>query len=93
MTITTAEFAAGYDRLLAPLAEAGTQLILIEPFLLPVEGVTEAGDIRIDDDVRRPRRPRGSLASAGHLRVPALGVFSGVQKGPRGWFFDTSPAV
>ncbi|MDT0543741.1 MULTISPECIES: hypothetical protein [Streptomyces] len=27
------EFEASYDRLLAPLAEAGTKLILIEPFL------------------------------------------------------------
>ncbi|MGW2327410.1 SGNH/GDSL hydrolase family protein [Streptomyces sp. NPDC001700] len=37
------EFEAGYDRLLAPLAEAGTRLILIEPFLLPIHGVVEAG--------------------------------------------------
>ncbi|MFG2832476.1 hypothetical protein ACGFWI_34345 [Streptomyces sp. NPDC048434] len=37
------EFEAGYDRLLAPLAEAGTELILIEPFLLPIHGVVEAG--------------------------------------------------
>ncbi|MFJ3219648.1 GDSL-type esterase/lipase family protein [Kitasatospora sp. NPDC086801] len=37
------EFEAGYDRLLAPLAEAGTQLILIEPFLLPIHAVIEAG--------------------------------------------------
>lgn len=41
--IPAEEFAAGYDRLLAPLAEAGTQLILIEPFLLPINGVIEAG--------------------------------------------------
>ncbi|EFL23915.1 conserved hypothetical protein [Streptomyces himastatinicus ATCC 53653] len=31
--IPVEKFEAGYDRLLAPLAEAGTQLILIEPFL------------------------------------------------------------
>ncbi|MFF4850629.1 GDSL-type esterase/lipase family protein [Streptomyces sp. NPDC001194] len=41
--IPAAEFEAGYDRLLAPLAEAGTELILIEPFLLPIHGVVEAG--------------------------------------------------
>ncbi|MFE9614034.1 SGNH/GDSL hydrolase family protein [Streptomyces sp. NPDC006012] len=41
--IPVAEFEAGYDRLLAPLAEADTELILIEPFLLPIHGVVEAG--------------------------------------------------
>lgn len=41
--IPVEEFAAGYDRLLAPLAEAGTDLILIEPFLLPIHGEVEAG--------------------------------------------------
>ncbi|MEU6328672.1 GDSL-type esterase/lipase family protein [Streptomyces sp. NPDC047049] len=45
--IPVEEFTAGYDRLLAPLAEAGTDLILIEPFLLPVHGVVEAGAARI----------------------------------------------
>lgn len=34
--IPAAEFRDVYDRLLAPLAEAGTALVLIEPFLLPV---------------------------------------------------------
>ncbi|WP_238545451.1 MULTISPECIES: hypothetical protein [Streptomyces] len=41
--IPAEEFKAGYDRLLAPLAEAGTKLILIEPFLLPIHGVVEVG--------------------------------------------------
>ncbi|MFI1336238.1 GDSL-type esterase/lipase family protein [Streptomyces sp. NPDC020845] len=41
--IPAEEFEAGYDRLLAPLAEAGTELILIEPFLLPIHHVIEAG--------------------------------------------------
>ncbi|ADI03236.1 lipolytic protein G-D-S-L family [Streptomyces bingchenggensis BCW-1] len=41
--IPAEEFEAGYDRLLTPLAEAGTKLILIEPFLLPIHGVVEAG--------------------------------------------------
>lgn len=53
--ISTDEFAAGYDRILAPLADTGTALILIEPFLLPVEGVIEAGvdDTMIIDDAIR----------------------------------------
>ncbi|MFK8850729.1 SGNH/GDSL hydrolase family protein [Streptomyces sp. Ac-502] len=41
--IPVEEFATGYDRLLAPLAAAGTELILVEPFLLPIHGVVEAG--------------------------------------------------
>ncbi|SDT35165.1 SGNH/GDSL hydrolase family protein [Microlunatus soli] len=34
--VTAAEYRAGYRELLRPLADAGIQLILIEPFLLPV---------------------------------------------------------
>ncbi|MCR6482373.1 SGNH/GDSL hydrolase family protein [Amycolatopsis sp. OK19-0408] len=63
---STDEFAAGYDRLLTPLADTGTQLILIEPFLLPVTGVVQAGIHRgdseeavlIDDAVREEWRAR-----------------------------------
>jgi len=62
--ISADEFAAGYDRLLASLAGTGTEIILIEPFLLPIRGVVEAGIHRdgdsgavlIDDDVRRAWR-------------------------------------
>ncbi len=62
--IPVEEFEARYDRLLAPLAEAGTDLILIEPFLLPIRGVIERrlhlGDevevVRIGDEVRREWR-------------------------------------
>jgi lysophospholipase L1-like esterase len=58
--ISADEFAAGYDRLLAPLVSLGTELILVEPFLLPVKGVVEKvlhlgdGDclVRIDEGVR-----------------------------------------
>ncbi|MFI5776370.1 GDSL-type esterase/lipase family protein [Nocardia sp. NPDC051570] len=42
--ISPQDYAAGYDRLLAPLAEAGTELILIEPFLLPISGLIEVGN-------------------------------------------------
>ncbi|MEU0932917.1 GDSL-type esterase/lipase family protein [Embleya sp. NPDC005971] len=54
--ISAQDFAAGYDRLLAPLAEAGVDLILIEPFLLPISGPVEVGDMRLGADVRREWR-------------------------------------
>ncbi|WP_327673978.1 SGNH/GDSL hydrolase family protein [Kitasatospora sp. NBC_00458] len=54
--IPAEDFAAGYDRLLAPLAAAGTELILVEPFLLPVGGTVEAGDTVVDDAVRKEWR-------------------------------------
>ncbi|MGX1759607.1 SGNH/GDSL hydrolase family protein [Streptomyces lydicus] len=54
--IPVEEFTAGYDRLLAPLAEAGTELILIEPFLLPIQGVVEAGAARIGVEERKEWR-------------------------------------
>ncbi|GAA4523716.1 GDSL-type esterase/lipase family protein [Amycolatopsis samaneae] len=54
--IPAAEFAAGYDRLLAPLAAAGTELILIEPFLLPIHGVVEAGPTFVGEKERRAWR-------------------------------------
>ncbi|MDT0456388.1 SGNH/GDSL hydrolase family protein [Streptomyces sp. DSM 41527] len=54
--IPVEEFAAGYDRLLAPLAGAGAELILIEPFLLPVHGVVEAGAARVGVEERKEWR-------------------------------------
>ncbi|MFC5663956.1 SGNH/GDSL hydrolase family protein [Kitasatospora misakiensis] len=54
--IPAEEFAAGYDRLLAPLAEAGTDLILVEPFLLPISGTVEAGHALVDEEVRKEWR-------------------------------------
>ncbi|MFI0469706.1 SGNH/GDSL hydrolase family protein [Saccharopolyspora sp. 5N102] len=54
--IPVAEFEAGYDRLLAPLAAAGTELILIEPFLLPIHGVVEAGVAFIGAEERKEWR-------------------------------------
>jgi lysophospholipase L1-like esterase len=54
--IPSEEFEGGYDRLLAPLAEAGTELILIEPFLLPIHGVVEAGAALIGDEQRKEWR-------------------------------------
>ncbi|MCX5215243.1 SGNH/GDSL hydrolase family protein [Kitasatospora sp. NBC_00240] len=49
-------FEAGYHRLLAPLAEAGTQLILIEPFLLPIRGDVEDGAARVGAEERKAWR-------------------------------------
>ncbi|MGW2813615.1 GDSL-type esterase/lipase family protein [Streptomyces sp. NPDC001415] len=54
--ITAEEFAAGYERLLAPLAEVGTQLVLVEPFLLPIDGVIEAGAALVGDKERKEWR-------------------------------------
>lgn len=42
--IPVEDFAAGYDRLLAPLAERGTGLILVEPFLLPYSDSLDIDD-------------------------------------------------
>ncbi|MFI5643119.1 SGNH/GDSL hydrolase family protein [Kitasatospora sp. NPDC051705] len=50
--IPAERFEADYDRLLAPLAEAGTRLILVEPFLLPIRAVVEAGEGPGGDAVR-----------------------------------------
>ena len=97
--VSTDEFAAGYDRLLSPLAEAGTELILIEPFLLPVDGVTEAGDIRIDDDVRRDWRAgldpkiqavRHLASEYGAHLLAADRMFAALsaETGPRRWSKD-----
>ncbi|MFE9577295.1 SGNH/GDSL hydrolase family protein [Nocardia sp. NPDC006044] len=54
--ISAEEFRAGYDRLLAPLAAVGTQLILIEPFLLPIDGVVEAGAAFVGPEERKQWR-------------------------------------
>ncbi|MET7336690.1 GDSL-type esterase/lipase family protein [Nonomuraea sp. NPDC005650] len=54
--ISDEDFAAGYDRLLAPLAKAGADLILIEPFLLPIRGLVEVGDVHLGEDVRKEWR-------------------------------------
>ena len=54
--ISAEEFAAGYDRLLAPLAEAGAELILIEPFLLPIRGIVEVGDVHVGEEERKEWR-------------------------------------
>ena len=54
--VSAEEFAATYRRLLTPLADAGTRLILVEPFLLAVDGVIEAGGMRIGEQERKQWR-------------------------------------
>lgn len=49
--IPAVEFHDGYDRLLAPLADAGTALILIEPFLLPVSAEQRAWRQDLDEKI------------------------------------------
>ncbi|MGH3169754.1 MAG: GDSL-type esterase/lipase family protein, partial [Trebonia sp.] len=49
--IPAAEYRDGYDRLLAPLAAAGTALILIEPFLLPVSDLQRRWRYDVDEKI------------------------------------------
>ncbi|GES32454.1 SGNH/GDSL hydrolase family protein [Streptomyces angustmyceticus] len=97
--IPVEEFTAGYDRLLAPLAEAGTDLILIEPFLLPVHGVVEAGAARIGVAERKEWRAdldpkiqavRELADTYGAQLLPADGMFAGLAAttGPEHWSED-----
>ncbi|MEU9718178.1 GDSL-type esterase/lipase family protein [Streptomyces sp. NPDC047976] len=97
--IPVEEFEAGYGRLLAPLAEAGTELILIEPFLLPIRGVVEAGAARIGERERRQWRTdldpkiqavrRLARRYGAHL-IAADGMFAelGARTGPEHWAAD-----
>ncbi|MFB7983102.1 SGNH/GDSL hydrolase family protein [Streptomyces vinaceus] len=101
--ISAREFEAGYDRLLAPLAEAGTELILIEPFLLPIRGVVEAGGggVRIGEKEREEWRAdldpkirvvRGLARKYGAHLLAADGMFAGLSSttpsGPEHWAAD-----
>jgi lysophospholipase L1-like esterase len=54
--IPAEEYAAGYDRLLAPLADTGADLILIEPFLLPVSGRVKVVDSYLGEEDRKKWR-------------------------------------
>ncbi|MFE7595670.1 GDSL-type esterase/lipase family protein [Streptomyces sp. NPDC057494] len=99
--ISAEEFEAGYDRLLAPLAEAGTELILIEPFLLPIRGVVETGggSVLIGDKERSAWRAdldpkiqavrKLARVYGAHL-IAADGMFAelGAMTGPEYWAAD-----
>ncbi|MFG2718949.1 SGNH/GDSL hydrolase family protein [Streptomyces sp. NPDC048416] len=97
--ISAEKFAAGYDRLLAPLAEAGTELILIEPFLLPVSGVVEAGGVLIGEAERKAWRAdldpkieavRGLARTYGAQLLAADGMFTelAARTTPEHWSAD-----
>ncbi|MBL1101774.1 GDSL-type esterase/lipase family protein [Streptomyces coffeae] len=99
--IPVEEFEAGYDRLLAPLAEAGTKLILIEPFLLPIHGVVEAGAgvALIGEEERKEWRAdldpkiqvvRTLARTYGAHLLAADGMFAGLTAttGPEYWAAD-----
>ncbi|MFG2621372.1 GDSL-type esterase/lipase family protein [Streptomyces sp. NPDC048507] len=97
--IPVEEFEAGYDRLLAPLAAAGTRLILIEPFLLPVRGVVEAGGVLIGEAEREQWRTdldpkiqavRRLARGYGAQLIAADGMFAalGATTGPEHWSAD-----
>ncbi|MFG2710989.1 SGNH/GDSL hydrolase family protein [Streptomyces goshikiensis] len=98
--ISAAEFEAGYDRLLAPLAEAGTRLVLIEPFLLPIHGVVEAGGgVRVGAAEREEWRTdldpkiqvvRGLARRYGAHLLAADGMFAelAATAGPEHWAAD-----
>ncbi|AJC52923.1 SGNH/GDSL hydrolase family protein [Streptomyces sp. 769] len=97
--ILAEDFAAGYDRLLAPLAEAGTELILIEPFLLPISGTVVAGHAHIDDGVRKEWRAdldpkiqvvRELARTYGAHLLAADGMFAelAAASGPEHWAAD-----
>jgi lysophospholipase L1-like esterase len=58
--IPAAEYRAGYDRLLAPLADAGAALILIEPFLLPVSAAQRAWRRHVDEKIEVVRELAGT---------------------------------
>ncbi|MFF3859461.1 GDSL-type esterase/lipase family protein [Streptomyces sp. NPDC002209] len=97
--IPAEEFEAGYDRLLAPLVETGTKLILIEPFLLPIPGVVEAGAALIGEKEREEWRTdldpkiqvvRKLARTYGAHLLAADGMFAelAARTGPEYWAAD-----
>ena len=81
------EYAAGYDRLLAPLADSGARLILIEPFLLPLSEDQRKQREDLDPKIQAVR----DLARAydAHL-LAADGMFAqlAATTGPEYWAAD-----
>lgn len=91
------EFAAGYERLLAPVAEAGSQLVLIEPFLLPIATTIEVGAAQVGVEGRRKWRaeldPRIQVVRElaqqyGAELLAADGMFAGLGGRPEHWSAD-----
>lgn len=85
--IPAAEYGAGYDRLLAPLAERGAKLILIEPFLLPVNEAQRVQREDLDPKIQVVRE----LAAKYHAHLLAAdGLFAelAATTGPAYWAAD-----
>lgn len=85
--IPVEEFHAGYDRLLAPLADAGARLILIEPFLLPRDEAQRAQRDDLDPKIQAVRDLARSYEA--HL-LAADGMFAqlAATTGPDFWAAD-----
>jgi lysophospholipase L1-like esterase len=85
--IPVEDYAAGYDRLLAPLAEAGARLILIEPFLLPVRDDQKLWRADLDPKIQAVRELAAKYGA--HL-LAADGMFAelAAPTGPRHWAED-----
>jgi lysophospholipase L1-like esterase len=85
--IPVEDYAAGYDRLLAPLAEAGADLILIEPFLLPIDEDQKKQRADLDPKIQVVRELAAKYRA--HL-LAADGLFAGLASatGPEYWAAD-----
>ncbi|MFF2938571.1 SGNH/GDSL hydrolase family protein [Streptomyces niveus] len=97
--VSAEDFAAAYDRLLAPLAETGAALILVEPFLLPISGTIEVGDTHIGVEIRKGWRAdldpkiqvvRELAGQYGARLLAADGMFAelAARSGPEHWAAD-----
>lgn len=71
--VTTESYRDGYRRLLEPLAERGTRLILIEPFLLPVDDAQPLWRPDLDAKIQVVRRMAAEFDA---LLVAADGMFA-----------------
>ncbi len=85
--IPAEDFRAGIDRLLTPLAERGTQLILIEPFLLPVNDAQRMQREDLDPKIQVVRDLARKFGA--HL-LAADGLFAelAATTGPEYWAAD-----
>jgi lysophospholipase L1-like esterase len=85
--IPAEDYAAGYDRLLSPLAEAGADLILIEPFLLPIDEDQKKQRADLDPKIQVVRELAAKYRA--HL-LAADGLFAGLASatGPEYWAAD-----
>lgn len=85
--IPAEDFGAGIARLLTPLAERGTQLVLIEPFLLPVN---DAQRVQRDDLDPKIQVVRELARRFGAHLLAADGMFAqlAATTGPEHWAAD-----